>query len=64
MEITCAQYRSQFEAAKLQRAPDYEVSYGIYWNIIPTVNIEIAQPFFISRIIFFFPESSNENSLF
>jgi len=34
MEITRAQCELQFEAAKLQRASDYEVSCGIYWNII------------------------------
>lgn len=45
------------KATKLQRARDYEVSRGIYWNIIPTVNIEIAEPFFISRIIFSPPKA-------
>lgn len=52
MKITRAQYNQQFEAVKLQRAFDYAVSYGIYWNIIPTVNIEIAEPFFISDYFF------------
>lgn len=39
------QYDPRFEAGKLQRASDYEVSYNVYWNIIPTVNIKIAKRF-------------------